>query len=881
MTASPVTNVSAHTVGYIPDFDPANYTEQLSADNAKKLVESGIPLNFATEVIGIRTAAVVEDLPEDLSVYANATGTVFPLRCADGRVVHQLRKDNVPPPSPGKKSPKYLQAKGTGALITVHPNQEARVGNVSRVWIVEGTKQAVCAAFYAPEDVLVVGIQGCANWTSEGVGVPDLGQIVLDGAEVAILFDADRTSKRAVYDAGTNLATYLTSLGAASVSFAARAGVGTAGLDDVLGGLPFARRASFLANLVAIGNEKPGRRPAAPVKTKTKASMYCDMSTGTTRTVADDDEPSQVKLDAAARIAEVLNMADPDNPDKIIAPVLKLEVAMPSEEGTDVFQATITSEKLTDIGAWLDQHPSGTSVIINRPSDLKERNEIANAIRSCDNENLITVHAVPRTGWTPIDGEQRYLHQGGALGADGNLTTWRAHLPVRYRAIDFAKAAEKAMDPIELRAAVRSVIDAADLLIDQTPWWCGLGGIAIAQSGAVPNTAVGIVAEKSAGKTLCLTTLTSFLSPDFAYRRRIMAVADGTANAVDLAMNGLDNSFLLVDDWHPEIDVRERIRQAKSLDGILRRVHGAPSKARAMIDRQVDGVVLAPVNNSHPFLMLSMERLPARQDAESMLDRMLTISLTAAKTFRRGDAAKMEQLGQSGLPQIANVGLLMWIADLIREQDPEDPISAMQQWIASIDESRNRITSVMSDRSLTSSARGTQVAAAMMAGVELWLDFAEYVGAVTTQESNEIGDRVISTLLDACAAHTDLAMGGNTSESINLIRDLKAALTAGELTLDTPQGGQRRLGKITTVNGTKCIAILTNRTFAGIDAGMVEAALRPIVIQYKEKNRVRYTHQVLFPAFEADDDFGADTPANSGGHRIRCFCIALDVWDEA
>jgi hypothetical protein len=218
--------------------------------------------------------------------------------------------------------------------------------------------------------------------------------------------------------------------------------------------------------------------------------------------------------------------------------------------------------------------------------------------------------------------------------------------------------------------------------------------------------------------TVILTSLTSFLSPAFAYERKVMAVADGTANAIDMAMNGLDNCFLLVDDWHPEVDPRERFKQAKALDQTLRRVHGAPSKARAMVDRQVDGVTLAPVNNSHPVLLLSTEKMPARQDAESMLDRMLTLNLAAESTFRKGDARRITHHGQSGLMQVANAGYLMWLAAKINGLS-DDPVDAMQMWQKEVDDRRKEIAVAMGNQSRSSTARGTEVAAGMQAGVEM------------------------------------------------------------------------------------------------------------------------------------------------------------------
>jgi len=123
-------------------------------------------------------------------------------------------------------------------------------------------------------------------------------------------------------------------------------------------------------------------------------------------------------------------------------------------------------------------------------------------------------------------------------------------------------------------------------------------------------------------------------------------------------------------------------------------------------------------------------------------------------------------------------------------------------------------------------------------------------------------------------------MGGNTSETTLVIRALKSAIAAGELVISgVPTGGQRRLGQITTIQGTKCVAILGDRSVAGLDKAVLEAALRPVALTTTEGERVRFTHHVSFPSNLTDEQRN-DHEENDVG-RIRCYCIPLSVWDEA
>lgn len=879
--------------------------QRISNAHAKTLQEAAIPLHFAVDTVGIFSVARAEDLPDDISDYHYALpGLVFPLRNIDGLVRHQIRRDVVAPARAGMKAPgKYLLPKDQGSWLTIHPNQADRVGVADEIWIVEGTKQAICASFYAPDDVLVVGIQGCEGWSSKGGPLPELARLGIRsenpdeaGAKVAIMFDADRAKKVGVYEAGIALAESLRASGASEVVYADNPGRGNTGLDDYLARYPHAQRSAVLTSIANSGIARPGTKPKPVAKVKTAGTMTSKFEEGVIGTLVpkDEDDPSSsekftVEIHAAARIAELIQIHDPDNPDKVIAPTLKLEVSVATEAKVEKYPATVTSANLTDLGYWLDQLPNGIGVTIARTGDTAKRHEIANAIRIAGAEEMVTIDAVPRTGWVDVDGEQRYLHQGGALGGTDNVTHWRAHLPVRYRPIDFTAAATQAVEDVDaLRDAVREVtIVAPSLLVDRTPWLAGLGGIAIAESGAVPNTAIGLVADKSAGKTCIVQGLTSLLSPDFAYGRTVMAVADGTANALDLAMSGLDNCFLLMDDWHPEADPRERMRQAKSLDSSLRRVHGAPSKARAMIDRQVDGVALAQVNNSHPFLLLSLEKLPDRQFAESVLDRMLTLQITKESTFLTGDARKLIDLGQSGKPQLANVGYIMWVARQIEAKGADvslgtggDPKLAMKEWVREVDDNRAKEQDLFSAVVSEATKRAAGVVSSIVEGLAMWISYALDIEAITEEEGEAIFTEARSLLRTAVAAHTNNAMGGNESEAIRMLRAFKSAVHTGALTLGgDAKGGQRRLGKWTTFNGESVIAILGAQPFLDYTRSDIESTLRKVAMTTMDGGKLRFTQQVSFPSYETDE-MGTRYETTTNG-RPRCYCIPKSVWDEA
>lgn len=126
---------------------------------------------------------------------------------------------------------------------TTHLNM-LRVVEGSKVLLVEGIKQHLAAASYAPADYSVIGMNGC-----DGVHAKtDLAWA--KGKQISVIFDADRLTNQRVKGASERVTALLTKAGAASVSILDVPGKGTDGLDDVLADLRPERRAAWLEKLL-------------------------------------------------------------------------------------------------------------------------------------------------------------------------------------------------------------------------------------------------------------------------------------------------------------------------------------------------------------------------------------------------------------------------------------------------------------------------------------------------------------------------------------------------------------------------------------------------------------------------------------------------------
>ena len=248
----------------------------LSEDHAAYLASQAVDVELA-ESLGVRTLASpadTRDLGEFWGNFANFPALLFPWTSPDGRVEIQVRPDN--PTSDAKGRPrKYVFHKGMVPVLW------AVRETGGPVLIVEGTKQALAAASYAPETVSVYGIAGCRSWQIDGVPIPDLA--VTDGREVIVVLDADAADNPDVYKAGIELAAALGMEGAGKVLFTRMPGGGKSGLDDVLAGRPAERRALFMRRLIEGARPKPAdkvptrkKRTTAPGGEGGRVTIVCN-----------------------------------------------------------------------------------------------------------------------------------------------------------------------------------------------------------------------------------------------------------------------------------------------------------------------------------------------------------------------------------------------------------------------------------------------------------------------------------------------------------------------------------------------------------------------------------------------------------------------------
>lgn len=247
---------------------------EISDEHMAFLTASAITPDIATSA-GIFSVTRAEDVPDVFREWpgrAAVPGLVFPWRGLTGDVL-QLRPDTPVKRRDGGAA-KYVFPKGVELVLGVHPLMEALVRDPAvPLVITEGTKQTLAAvsALVGGQDYAVVGIAGCYGWSQHQGQIPDLHELAhaLRGRAVYLVFDADWTTNRNVWQAAKELTDLLKLHRAATVRYVTVPGGRTTGLDDALAST--IDPPASMRGLLGSAAKSLGRPPR-----KSQASTYFD-----------------------------------------------------------------------------------------------------------------------------------------------------------------------------------------------------------------------------------------------------------------------------------------------------------------------------------------------------------------------------------------------------------------------------------------------------------------------------------------------------------------------------------------------------------------------------------------------------------------------------
>lgn len=198
----------------------------------------------------LNASAITDDVIAQAGITSSKGGICFPYRSPDGTEVIQFRPDEPRTDEAGRPV-KYIWPKGQSPVL----NKLRDPGEESPALIVEGTKQALAVASWAPDTYAVYGMSGCWGWSGQDLSI-------FENRDVFVALDGDAATNSDVYNAGAALGAALTDSEDARAKFIRLPVAGKNGADDWLASLPADKRTTRLVRLVVSAKNKPAdRRP--------------------------------------------------------------------------------------------------------------------------------------------------------------------------------------------------------------------------------------------------------------------------------------------------------------------------------------------------------------------------------------------------------------------------------------------------------------------------------------------------------------------------------------------------------------------------------------------------------------------------------------------
>ena len=307
--------------------------------------------------------------------------------------------------------------------------------------------------------------------------------------------------------------------------------------------------------------------------------------------------------------------------------------------------------------------------------------------------------------------------------------------------------------------------------------WYGTFGPAVWALTGQGRGGAGIVpwayGLKGSGKTVLTQGVCAHLSPAFSPSGRIMAAFDSTTAAISRVMEGLEGSFLFVDDGRKRTTSRAADTQAESIEALVRTGYAGGSARRAVsVYNQVSRTWAPGVPElSAPVIGVSAEILPT-QEAASTLERIYPIPFDGVNIFASGDSRKFEDMADGGLPAQHWAHLAQWMLGRINDH-------GMDVWKKHVGDTL--AICVQKLDALPVSKRVKNVAARVSCGMLIWAEFLRDTTVITGVEFSDLSDLVHATIADNAAWHGSVNVEPNDGPAFGtILNSLRAAVASGQ-----------------------------------------------------------------------------------------------------
>jgi hypothetical protein len=411
---------------------------------------------------------------------------------------------------------------------------------------------------------------------------------------------------------------------------------------------------------------------------------------------------------------------------------------------------TIPAPEFTNMN-WVIEQLGATAITF--PNQREYARTAIQALSLTVTEKRLYTH----TGWREVDGRRLYLHAGGAIGADGDVSDIN---------VKFAGALDKFA--LRLPASPSALADAvtASLRIlelgSQTITFPLLAAIFRAVFGAA-DFALHIVGETGTFKSELAALCQQFFGSAMN-RVNLPGTWSSTANSLEVLAFHAKDALFVIDDFAPPGGGNELARYHAAAERVFRAAGNHAGRGR--LDSSAK---LREPKPPRALILSTGEDIPR---GHSVRARLLILEL-AKGNIDAANLGKCQADARDGLYCTCLAGFIRWVAGRYDETR-----AAFARKLG-----QYRAKALLS----AAHARTPEIIASLQAAFELFLEFAVAAGAIDATLGGALGDQCWEALREAAA--TQAKHQGETEPAGRFIAIIQSLFTSGGAHLAGHDGG--------------------------------------------------------------------------------------------
>ena len=420
-------------------------------------------------------------------------------------------------------------------------------------------------------------------------------------------------------------------------------------------------------------------------------------------------------------------------------------------DGTEFPRVEVSSSKFASL-SWVTSE-WGARPLIHAGNSIKDHLRTAiQGLVPCEKRRKVYGH----TGWRKVGDEWLFLHGGGGIGKDGHKADIEVKVGegnMRHYRFDEGGGGDLCAD---VRASLR--------LLDISASNPALGVIALANTYRAPlgeaaliDYAVWLSAITGSRKSEVTALMLAHFGRGFSGARSFPANWDDTESDLEAKGHAAKDCVFVVDDFKPKGTPNDVLKLHAKADRFLRAVGNQAGRGRRTSDMKQRAAY-------HPRCMAvsSGEDIPR---GGSLRARLMTVEMSVTDVDN-GILSELQQASREGAFERSMGGFLRWLAP------------GMDGWKKALPDLRRSLRDGANQESFAKAhPRAADIYANMVIGLDLYLIFAESVGAVTAEERADKYDSCQTVLKEMIAAQGDLQ--ADQDEVTQFLGYLKSSLNAG------------------------------------------------------------------------------------------------------